>query len=154
MRWPCLLLIATTTHALNVARLFGAKPKRADDMRGLSSLTVKGVCAHRWAPTTNEAHSILAPIAKAFDDLKIKYRDALVPELAPPPAGTELKTAGGNFHCYAAGADRGVPSCGGAFAPSTRLVSRNDGSGWSLFRFWAVSRRHDPGHALALRGRC
>ena len=30
--------------------------------------------------------------------------------------------------------DRGVPSCGGAFTPSTRLVSRNDGSGWSFFR--------------------
>jgi len=27
----------------------------------------------------------------------------------------------------------GVPSCGGAFTPSMRLVSRNDGSGWSLF---------------------
>ena len=31
--------------------------------------------------------------------------------------------------------DRGVPSCGGAFTPSTRLVSRNDGGGWFLFRF-------------------
>ena len=31
--------------------------------------------------------------------------------------------------------DLGVPSCGGAFTPSTRLVSRNDGSGWFLFRF-------------------
>ena len=28
--------------------------------------------------------------------------------------------------------DLGVPSCGGAFTPSTRLVSRNDGSGWFL----------------------
>ena len=129
------LLLAATTDALNVARLFGAKPKRADDMRGLSSLTLKGVCAHRWAHTTNEAHSILEPISKAFDDLKIKYRDALVPELAPPPAGTELKTEGGNFHCYAAGTDLGVPLCGGAFTPSTRVVSRNGGNGWSLFRF-------------------
>ena len=33
------------------------------------------------------------------------------------------------------GQDPGVPLCGGAFTPSTRLVSRNDGSGWSLFRF-------------------
>ena len=32
-------------------------------------------------------------------------------------------------------ANLGVPSCGGAFTPSTRLVSRNDGCGWSLFRF-------------------
>ena len=31
--------------------------------------------------------------------------------------------------------DLGVPSCGGAFTPSTRLVSRNDGGGWFLFRF-------------------
>ena len=31
--------------------------------------------------------------------------------------------------------DLGVPSCRGAFTPSTRVVSRNDGSGWSLFRF-------------------
>ena len=30
--------------------------------------------------------------------------------------------------------DLGVPSCGGAFTPSTRVVSRNDGSGWFLFR--------------------
>ncbi len=29
----------------------------------------------------------------------------------------------------------GVPRCCGAFTPSTRLVSRNDGRGWSLFRF-------------------
>ena len=26
-----------------------------------------------------------------------------------------------------------VPSCGGAFTPSRRLVSRNDGRGWFLF---------------------
>ena len=31
--------------------------------------------------------------------------------------------------------DLGVPSCGGAFTPSTRLVSRNDGRGWFLCRF-------------------
>ena len=31
--------------------------------------------------------------------------------------------------------DPGVPSCRGAFTPSTRVVSRNDGSGWSFFRF-------------------
>ncbi len=30
--------------------------------------------------------------------------------------------------------DLGVPRCCGAFTPSTRLVSRNDGSGWFLFR--------------------
>ena len=30
--------------------------------------------------------------------------------------------------------DRGVPSRRDAFTPSTRLVSRNDGSGWFLFR--------------------
>ena len=29
--------------------------------------------------------------------------------------------------------DLGVPSCRDAFTPSTRVVSRNDGSGWSLF---------------------
>ena len=34
---------------------------------------------------------------------------------------------------YAPWYDLGVPSCCGAFTPSTRLVSRNDGSGWSLF---------------------
>ena len=33
------------------------------------------------------------------------------------------------------------PSCGGAFTPSTRLVSRNDGSGWFLFRFRGGSDR-------------
>ena len=30
--------------------------------------------------------------------------------------------------------DLGVPSCRDAFTPSTRLVSRNDGSGWFLCR--------------------
>ena len=29
----------------------------------------------------------------------------------------------------------GVPRCCGAFTPSTRVVSRNDGRGWFLFRF-------------------
>ena len=28
----------------------------------------------------------------------------------------------------------GVPRCSGAFTPSARVVSRNDGSGWFLFR--------------------
>ena len=108
MRAAYALLLAATTDALNVARLFGAKPKRADDMRGLSSLTVKGVCAHRWASTTDDAHSILKPIAQLFDDLKTNHREALVPELAPPAAGTELQTEGGNFHCYAAGTTRAM----------------------------------------------
>ena len=31
------------------------------------------------------------------------------------------------------GCDLGVPRCCGAFTPSTRVVSRNDGSGWFLF---------------------
>ena len=31
--------------------------------------------------------------------------------------------------------DLGVPSCGGAFTSFKRVVSRNDGSGWFLFRF-------------------
>ena len=31
--------------------------------------------------------------------------------------------------------DLGVPSCRDAFTRSTRLVSRNDGSGWFLRRF-------------------
>ena len=47
---------------------------------------------------------------------------------------TELKTLcdlKGDVHSCGLG----VPSCGGAFTPSTRVVSRNDGSGWSLFRF-------------------
>ena len=34
-----------------------------------------------------------------------------------------------------AAVDLGVPLCRGAFTPSTRVVSRNDGSGWFLFRF-------------------
>ena len=102
------LLLAATTDALNVARLFGTKPKRADDMRGLSSLTVKGVCAHRWAHTTDDAHAMLEPISRAFDDLKAHHSDALVPELAPPAAGTELRVSDGGFHCYAAGTTRAM----------------------------------------------
>ena len=78
-----LLLWLHVAAGLKLGALFGAKPKRTDDVRGLSSLTVKGVCAHRWAHTTDDAHSILEPIARAFDDLKTHYRDALVPELAP-----------------------------------------------------------------------
>ena len=35
---------------------------------------------------------------------------------------------------YAPWYDLGVPSCGGAFTSFKRLVSRNDGSGWSLCR--------------------
>ena len=31
--------------------------------------------------------------------------------------------------------DLGVPLCRDAFTPSTRLVSRRGGRGWSLFRF-------------------
>ena len=31
--------------------------------------------------------------------------------------------------------DRGVPSCGGGFTSFKRVVARNDGSGWFLFRF-------------------
>ena len=31
--------------------------------------------------------------------------------------------------------DLGVPSCRGAFTPSTRVVSRRGGRGWSLFLF-------------------
>ena len=33
------------------------------------------------------------------------------------------------------GAYRGVLTCFGGFTPSTRLVSKNDGRGWSFFRF-------------------
>ena len=108
MRAACTLLLLRLAAGLKLGALFGAKPRTNDDMRGLSSLTVKGVCAHRWAPTTNEAHSMLAPIARAFDDLKMKYRDALVPELAPPKAGTELRVEDGGFHCYAAGTTRAM----------------------------------------------
>jgi hypothetical protein len=103
-----LLLWLHVAAGLKLGALFGAKPKRADDLRGLSSLTVKGVCAHRWASTTDDAHSILKPIAQLFDDLKTNHREALVPELAPPAAGTELQTEGGNFHCYAAGTTRAM----------------------------------------------
>ena len=59
MRGATLLLWLRLAAGLKLGALFGAKPKRADDMRGLSSLTVKGVCAHRWAHTTDDAHSIL-----------------------------------------------------------------------------------------------
>ena len=103
-----LLLWLRLAAGLKLGALFGAKPKRADDVRGLSSLAVKGVCAHRWAHTTDDAHSILAPIARAFDDLKAHHSDALVPELAPPKAGTELRVSDGGFHCYAAGTTRAM----------------------------------------------
>ena len=33
------------------------------------------------------------------------------------------------------GSARGVPSCGDAYTSFKRVVSRNDGSGWFLFRF-------------------
>ena len=35
--------------------------------------------------------------------------------------------------------DLGVPSCGGAFTPSTRLVFMREDGGWFLFRFWGRS---------------
>ena len=31
--------------------------------------------------------------------------------------------------------ESGVPLCRDAFTPSTRVVSRNDGSGWFIFQF-------------------
>ena len=37
----------------------------------------------------------------------------------------------------------GVPSCGDAFTPSTRLVSRNDGSGWFLFDLGCIRTRSE-----------
>ena len=44
-----------------------------------------------------------------------------------------------------------IPRCGGAFTPSTRLVSRNDGGGWFFIRFWGRSDR--VGAGLAAVGR-
>ena len=38
-------------------------------------------------------------------------------------------------------ANLGVPSCGGAFTPSTRLVFIRQGRGWFLFRFRGRSDR-------------
>ncbi|CAH0372044.1 unnamed protein product [Pelagomonas calceolata] len=108
MRAACTLLLLRLAAGLKLGALFGAKPRTNDDMRGLSSLAVKGVCAHRWAHSTNDAHATLAPIARAFDDLKSNYRDALVPELAPPAASTELRVSDGGFHCYAAGTTRAM----------------------------------------------
>jgi 3-oxoacyl-(acyl-carrier-protein) synthase len=45
--------------------------------------------------------------------------------------GTSIPDVGETLDAVSAG----VPRCWGAFTPSMRLVSRNDGSGWSLFRF-------------------
>ena len=49
MRAAYALLLLRLAAGLKLGALFGAQPKRADDLRGLSSLTVKGVCAQRWA---------------------------------------------------------------------------------------------------------
>ena len=70
------------------------------------------------------------------DDVK-----ATVYSMAFNPSGTELVVAVANLVLvYATDdgdlrhrCDLGVPRCRGAFTPSTRLVSRNDGSGWFLF---------------------
>ena len=106
-RWPWLLLIPAVS-GLNLGALFrSAKPKH-DEMRGLGSLTTKGVCAHRWAHSHDDARAVLASVAQAFEDLKRHHHDALVPELAPPAAGTELRVDKGGFHCYAAGTTRAM----------------------------------------------
>jgi len=39
------------------------------------------------------------------------------------------------------GCDLGAPLCGGAFTSFKRVVSRNDGRGWSIFLFWGRSDR-------------
>ena len=119
-RWPWLLLIpaasglnpllllVTTTSALNLGALFRSAKPNHDEMRGLGSLTTKGVCAHRWATSHDDARAVLASVSLAFDDLKRHHHDALVPELAPPAAGTELRVPKGGFHCYAAGTTRAM----------------------------------------------
>ena len=54
-------------------------------------------------------------------------------DLVARKTGDNATDASGEFQRIMDRCDLGVPSCGGAFTPSTRLVSRNDGSGWSLF---------------------
>ena len=44
-----------------------------------------------------------------------------------------------------------VPRCCGAFTSFKRVVSRNDGSGWSLFRFWGRSDGIGPRRRIASR---
>ncbi len=44
-----------------------------------------------------------------------------------------------------------VPRCCGAFTPSTRVVSRRGGRGWSLFRFWGRSDGIGPRRRIALK---
>ena len=48
---------------------------------------------------------------------------------------------------------RGVPSCGGAFTPSTRIVFRNDGRGWFVFEFEAVRTAFDRRCSAQVRRR-
>jgi len=62
-------------------------------------------------------------------------KNALATKCDDQQAITEVTDAYGNVTEIKAKKthDLGVPRCCGAFTPSRRLVSRNDGSGWSVF---------------------
>ena len=49
---------------------------------------------------------------------------------------------------------RVLPRCCGAFTPSMRVVSRNDGSGWLFCRFWGSSDRVARPQFSTQVGRC
>ena len=98
--------------------------------------------ANEMAPdvAVEKAERFRAINAKDMDKLADKYprlkdkvvdikRSALIfPFKASPYLVDEL------IDWDMAGAYLGVPSCGGAFTPSTRLVSRRGGAGWSFCR--------------------
>ena len=73
------------------------------------------------------------------DDPKVLSRNYEMKLQNADYRGTDPKRAMADFmervKQYEARRDLGVLKCRGAFTPSTRVVSRNDGSGWSLFLF-------------------
>ena len=70
---------------------------------------------------------IQSPVVRTIDEPRQK---SIVQQILE---GVHYMHANQVMHRELKPSDRGVPSCGGAFTPSTRVVSRNDGSGWALF---------------------
>ena len=85
-----------------------------------------------WNLTATLAYAVV--LAVLIGLLKILLRVAKSRMLPRP----KYVAVDARFTKYDAGQnwyDLGVPRCCGAFTPSTRVVSRRGGRGWSLFRF-------------------
>ena len=75
---------------------------------------------------------ILNPIAATRELLDMVHE---LEKQHGPVKHVVLSTVAIEHKAYAGVSDLGVPRCCGAFTPSTRVVSRRGGRGWSVFGF-------------------